>query len=101
MELDQKWIDDLWAITTKPKVVMALCSLLISLVICIITRPSPLQSLVNVLRACKSELKVMIDQSNCGPILLRLAFADSSSYDCTLKVLYSGTWYLMPFYFEK
>ncbi|OLQ11138.1 putative L-ascorbate peroxidase 7, chloroplastic [Symbiodinium microadriaticum] len=39
------------------------------------------EDLVSQLRACKEELKKFINEQNCAPILIRLAWHDSGTYD--------------------
>ncbi|CAE7756772.1 APX7, partial [Symbiodinium pilosum] len=40
---------------------------------------------VTQLRACKEELKKFIDSKNCHPIMVRLAWHDSGTYDQRIK----------------
>ncbi len=49
------------------------------------TRPSPEQRMRHELNACWRELTGMITNSNCSPIMLRLAWSDAVTYDSAVR----------------
>ncbi len=61
-------------------------AIIILLGIYLMTRPSADVLYQRSLEGCWKELKRLIDQSNCNPILLRLAWSDAATYDKWIPV---------------
>ena len=78
--------ESIFSVLFRPAVLLAIFSLIVTVAICMMTRPTKIEVLQIALRECQEKLLQLIDRTNCAPILLRLAFTDASSYERYLTV---------------
>ena len=63
---------------------MSITCVVISVIFAALVKPSRERMLKSALLKCKEEVKRMIEQTDCHPAMLRLAWSDAVSFDQTV-----------------
>lgn len=59
---------------------------LMSLALLKVLTPSPIRNIKRELKYCRVDLSSVIQKMKCHPIMLRLAWSDAASYNCTKRI---------------